>query len=278
MKPHFLFPVSMMNNRVIDEAFQDQAIVLKQAGFGTSAFDIEANKIVGAQPEPDATVVYRGWMMTPEEYGFWWGWMIGRGTHPLTNLDQYKLAHYLPGWYELLRGVTPETLRLADTRIDGTEWSDELVTSLCEQINLTGWHTIFLKDYVKSLKTGDKPILETPVTPEKLHGLLENMKKYRGTIEGGLVVREYESLYPNSEKRYFIINGRFYGQDVSFDMRAMNLLVRVARDIPSPFFSVDIAERIDGTFRVIEIGDGQVSDLVGWTYERFAAIWQEASR
>ena len=36
----------MMNNRVIDEMFQDQAIALKQAGFGTSAFDLEANKIV----------------------------------------------------------------------------------------------------------------------------------------------------------------------------------------------------------------------------------------
>jgi hypothetical protein len=267
MKPHFIFPVSMLNNRVIDEAFQDQAIVLKQAGFGTSAFDIDNNKIVGAQPEPDATVVYRGWMMTPEEYGFFFGWMIGRGLHPLTNFEQYAKTHYLPNWYNILRGITAETIFPVD--------ADSTVVA--EQINATGWQTVFIKDYVKSLKTDEKPFLDTPVTAEGFMRIMEKMRKYRGTIEGGAVVRQYESYYPNSEKRYFVINGRFYGQDVSFDTRVMNLLVRVARDIPSPFFSVDIAERTDGTFRVIEIGDGQVSDLVGWTYERFAEVWQEAS-
>jgi ATP-grasp domain, R2K clade family 3 len=267
MKHHFIFPVSMLNNRVIDEAFQDQAIVLKQAGFGTSAFDIVNNKIVGAQPDQGTPVVYRGWMMTPVEYGFFWGWMIGRGLEPLTNLEQYKTAHYLPEWYNILRSVTAETI--FPTNSDSTV--------VAEQINATGWQTVFIKDYVKSLKTDEKPLLDTPVTAENFMRIMEKMRKYRGTIEGGAVVRQYENYYPNSEKRYFIIKGKFYGQETSFDMRAMNLLVRVARDIPSPFFSVDIAERTDGTFRVVELGDGQVSDLVGWTYERFAEIWQEAS-
>jgi hypothetical protein len=58
-------------------------------------------------------------------------------------------------------------------------------------------------------------------------------------------------------------------------MRAMDILVAVAHmfPIPSPFFSVDIAERQDGIFRIVEIGDGQVSDLVQWTSKRFAEIW-----
>jgi len=44
--------------------------------------------------------------------------------------------------------------------------------------------------------------------------------------------------------------------------------------IDSPFFSVDIAQTDDGVARVVEIGDGQVSDLVGWPAESFANIWQ----
>jgi len=46
-----------------------------------------------------------------------------------------------------------------------------------------------------------------------------------------------------------------------------------AKRINSKFFSVDVVERRDGCKRVVEIGDGQVSDIVGWTPERFAALW-----
>jgi len=35
---------------------------------------------------------------------------------------------------------------------------------------------------------------------------------------------------------------------------------------------ISIVERIDGQLRVVEVGDGQVSDLVGWTPEQFAKI------
>jgi hypothetical protein len=35
---------------------------------------------------------------------------------------------------------------------------------------------------------------------------------------------------------------------------------------------VDVVQRADGQLRIVEIGDGQVSDLVGWTPERFASI------
>ena len=45
--------------------------------------------------------------------------------------------------------------------------------------------------------------------------------------------------------------------------------------IDSKFFSVDIIERKDGHKRVVEIGDGQVSGLVGWTIDRLATLWIE---
>jgi hypothetical protein len=102
------------------------------------------------------------------------------------------------------------------------------------------------------------------------------MQQYRGQIEGGVCLRKFEEFQPGSEKRYFVINKKFYGQDEAFDTRAMDILIRVARDIPSPFFSVDIAQHKDGRFRIVEIGDGQVSDLVGWTPERFAEIWKRS--
>jgi hypothetical protein len=35
----------------------------------------------------------------------------------------------------------------------------------------------------------------------------------------------------------------------------------------------DVVLREDGVSRVVESGDGQVSDLVGWSPEAFAAMW-----
>jgi ATP-grasp domain, R2K clade family 3 len=51
------------------------------------------------------------------------------------------------------------------------------------------------------------------------------------------------------------------------------IVFECAKRIESQFFSVDVVERSDGTKRIVEIGDGQVSDIVGWTAERFAQIW-----
>ncbi|MBP0031007.1 ATP-grasp domain-containing protein [Roseofilum sp. Guam] len=47
---------------------------------------------------------------------------------------------------------------------------------------------------------------------------------------------------------------------------------QVADRINSPFFTIDIVQHRDGRDRVVELGDGQVSDLVGWTPQRLAAI------
>jgi hypothetical protein len=53
----------------------------------------------------------------------------------------------------------------------------------------------------------------------------------------------------------------------------LDLVLEVAKRISSPFFSVDLITREDGVQRVIEIGDGQVSDLVGWEPQAFAQAW-----
>jgi len=43
----------------------------------------------------------------------------------------------------------------------------------------------------------------------------------------------------------------------------------------SRFYSVDVVQRTDGRLRIVEVGDGQVSDLVGSTPKQFAAILAE---
>ena len=283
VKPHFLFPPSPLNPWMIDEMFQDQAIALKQAGFGTSVVNVDYERI-NPQPEPDTVCVYRGWMLNPEEYSHYVSTVVMKAAVPLTSLDQYLMAHHLPYWYPLVEQYTPSTsIFPGDSKLLKSDMKTigyilgEHVRSMRGLHHLSGqgdgseWNKFQLKDYVKSLKTAGGSVL---TNTEDITPTLVEMEKFRGTIEGGICVRSWEEFFPGSEKRYFVINERAFSPETHFDTRAWTILENVRSLIPSAFWSIDIAERVDGQFRIVEIGDGQVSDLVGWTPERFAEIWK----
>ena len=80
-----------------------------------------------------------------------------------------------------------------------------------------------------------------------------------------------EDFVPESEQRYFVLLG--VGYAASQDVPVPEIVQRCGEWLPSKFFSVDVARRPDGELRVVELGDGQVSDLVGWSPEAFAALW-----
>lgn len=51
------------------------------------------------------------------------------------------------------------------------------------------------------------------------------------------------------------------------------IVEQIAGRIDSPFFSVDVVLAIDGTPRLIELGDGQVSDRKKWAADRFVSMF-----
>jgi hypothetical protein len=257
---HFLVPSDPLSPREPDEIFQDQVAALRGAGLGVTLFsldDLQSGnaRIRGPIPE-GATVVYRGWMVSAEEYGRIVDLIRSKGGVPLTSPEQYLACHHLPNWYPLVADLTAETKVLpADADFE-------------VELPALGWGRFFLKDYVKSLKTSVGSVV---TKPEEVPVVLAEMEKFRGAIEGGVCVRRFESFVPGSERRYFVFGGTGHAAEGPVP----DLVAEVAARIPSPFFSVDIAQREDGQSRVVEIGDGQVSDLVGWDPRRFAALWSE---
>jgi hypothetical protein len=181
------------------------------------------------------------------------------GGAAFTSPEEYLAAHHLPRWYPLVRDFTPET-RIFPAEVD-----------LVRELQALGWDAFFVKDYVKSLKTSAGSLIRDP---KQITQVVADMRKYRGDIEGGLCIRRLEDLLPETERRYFVIDSLAYAAEASQDIPEV---VQVcARRILSRFFSVDVASRADATLRIVEIGDGQVSDLVGWSPERFAEIWVAA--
>src|SRR5262249_39914475 len=158
----------------------------------------------------------------------------------------YLATHHLPNWYPLLADLTPETRVLpADADI-------------VAELRAIGWGAYFLKDYVKSLKTARGSIVREPADAP---AVIAEMRVYRGEIEGGICVRRVEEFIPESERRYFVLRGVGYSATEGI----AEIVQKCAERLPSKFFSVDVARRADGQLRVVEVGDGQVSDLVGWS-------------
>lgn len=256
---HFLFPRDPEEPARADSFFEEQRTILVAAGYSASLFG-EAILHEGCPLRGiplGATVVYRGWMLDATEYGSLVTAIETAGGVPLTPTPAYLAAHHLPRWYPLLAEFTPET-RVYPEHAD-----------LPAELAALGWKAYFLKDYVKSLKAPPGPIARRP---EDAPGIVAAMREFRGVIEGGLCVRRVEAFEPGSETRYFVVNGVAFATNPG--MPIPDAVTVAAERVPSPFFSVDVAERSDGVPRIVEIGDGQVSDLVGWTPEGFVRIWQ----
>jgi hypothetical protein len=77
----------------------------------------------------------------------------GCGATAFTAPPEYLLTHHLPNWYPLLADLTPET-RVYPTAADPAA-----------ELRALGWGSYFLKDYVKSLKTGRGRSSETRRRP-----------------------------------------------------------------------------------------------------------------
>jgi len=134
---HFLFP-NGSTPAAPDEMFADQHAALTAAGFTASicANSVLAGiKLLRGVPQ-GATVVYRGWMATAEEYGALVRAIEQAGAVPLTSPREYLTAHHLPNWYPLLAEFTPET-RVFPTDAD-----------LIAELRALDWGSYFVKDFV----------------------------------------------------------------------------------------------------------------------------------
>jgi hypothetical protein len=176
-----------------------------------------------------------------------------KGAMPVTSPENYAYCHHLPNWYQSCKDFTPETVFL---RRD-SDFSAEL--------SHLHWPRFFVKDFVKSLTTSRGSVAETP---EQVAEVVDLIEQYRGKVEGGVCVRRFEALLPETEERYFVFAGQAYGRAGTVPPMVQLLAARV----PSPFFTADVVSSKDGTLRLIELGDGQVSDRKQWSATRLVEV------
>lgn len=259
---HFLVSAHPLDTGQPDDLFADQHRVLTERGFSVSILPEsvlgQGRRLRGVPMGAD--VVYRGWMLKLHEYAGLAAAIVEAGARPFTTPQEYAAAHHLPNWYARIADLTPET-RVYDAD-----------AAMPRELAALGWPAFFVKDYVKSLKTSMGSIVHNP---SNVVAVIDALKLYRDEIEGGICIRRVEEFLPETEVRYFAIRGRAFGPVL--DVQVPEIVSVCAARIPVPFLSIDIVRRRDGQWRVVEVGDGQVSDLVGWDAETFAEIWARST-
>jgi hypothetical protein len=260
---YFLYPSNPLRSKQPDELYASEFDAVQAAGFGASVFSLEEFQAGSFRAIPvlpvNTTIIYRGWMLPSADYGALVQAISDNGAKPLTNAASYLSTHHLPNWYPLVSEFTPET-RVFPVEAD-----------LFKELGALGWDGYFIKDFVKSLKTATGSLI---YSPEQAATVAAEMRQFRGIIEGGFCVRRIESFLPQTEERFFVVDSIPY----SMTGQVPPVVSECTRRIGSRFFSVDVVLRQDGELRIVEIGDGQVSDLVGWTPERFAKIMSKSFR
>jgi hypothetical protein len=142
---------------------------------------------------------------------------------------------------------------------------------IAAKLHSLSWTSCFLKDYVKSVAIAGGSVARHL---SDIPAILAKMKKYRGMIEGGICVRQIEDFESDSEDRYFVYQGKPFCR--TGDMP--DVVTTASKRISSPFFSLDVALRRDGVLRIIELGDGQVSDLKQWEPKQLLKILEQNNR
>jgi hypothetical protein len=286
-----LFPCEPFSPNRVDPSFVTEYEAARFIGFTCVLYsheDLEAGEIGSClralPPTGDhRNILMRGWMVPGETYRRLHEGLIARGYLAVTSPEAYDEAHYLPLAYCITEGHTSRSAWIEGDNADAA-WQ------LCQSFR--GKEAI-IKDWVKSAKSRWKEGCYIPAgtTRERFREIFRVFREDRGRLfNRGVVLREFLPLVERGsdilglplveETRLFFWQGECL---VSADWRSpspMDEIARwsgIARRFESSFITVDVALLDDGTWKIVETGDGQVSGLpVGLDPERFyAALWNK---
>lgn len=251
---NFIYPSIAFNKKEVDPCYEQERSLAQQKGYETYLVDLE--NIKPLKISNDNICIYRGWMLDKSQYELLYNCTNNK---LINNCDQYLFAHHIPNWYPILDKHTMNSIFI--------EPSESVVID----------KKYFVKDWVKSLKTKSGSVVENNA---QLTQLIEDMKKFRGHIEGSLVLRQWLDLDSTSEVRFFMLNGSVFSKDTFVSEEYMKLAFEVGYKISeySNFACFDIISDKNNNSWLVEIGDGQVSDAIGWCLEDFYAVLDGAKK
>ncbi|MFD5783824.1 ATP-grasp domain-containing protein [Streptomyces sp. NPDC126933] len=280
----FVFCADPLRASRTDPVFAEEAALAREHGAAVALLDHDA-LLAGDTAAALARVRrdsgpywYRGWMMPAAVYETLERGLYERGCALLTGAGAYRRAHELPGWYEEFAHLTPRSGWQAGQ--PGAPPAQDELAALAAPLG-TGPGVV--KDFVKSRKhEWDEacfvPELTDPAGVAAVVGRFFALQE--DSLAGGVVLRAYERFVPGGEARVWWLDGTPVlttahpdtpGRLPEPELGAVRVAVRA---LGCRFVTTDMALREDGAWRVVEVGDGQVSGLPAGAdaTELFAAL------
>ena len=261
-----LFPSSFFSLKKVDEDLQEEYDAAKDTGlFNIVFFDYEkwfdeGRLVLSEIPDEPLYAIHRGWMMKPEVYDRFYEQLMQNNIKLITTPKEYAQMHVFPNVYPM---VKEDTARMTVFPLHAQIPIEEVKKQ---------FDRFLVKDYVKSVKGTEFPkYFDRTVTQEDFDNWMDVFYKYRGDLlTGGICIKEYLDLKQYGDKtneyRVFYLRNepitvsKNSGQDLAVP-EPPKALIDKYKDLPSNFYTVDYAELSDGSWKIIEAGDGSVSGL-----------------
>lgn len=226
----------------------------------------------------NASIIYHGWMMLPKVYETFYKGLQSKGYQLINHPKEYLGCHHISNWYPIIQEFTPKTI------IVHSENLQEILNS----IQTFGDSSLIIKDFVSSQKHCWEQACFIPsgndtIVAAKIVTTFITMQSEIDGVQGGIVLREFVSLrsigrHPQSkmplshEFRAFILDNKIislspyweygnYAEDVPPFFLIKKISNKITKRIGSRFFTIDLAQKENGDWICIEVGDGQVSSL-----------------
>lgn len=279
-----IFCADPLNDKVVDMEYEHEYECARKLGLDVHLISLEAvldgdiSRAVKRIPayETSEMFIYRGWMMKPHHYEQLYHALRLKNAVLINSPSEYIHGHYFPYSYQAIQEETPFSIWFGMEELtDGFE-------VLLDKMHVFENKPVMIKDYVKSRKHEWEEACFIPDASDqqRVQMVLRNFIERQGAeLNGGIVIREFIPLeqltkHPKSgmplsnEYRLFFLQHKLiastsYWDEVNYreDIPGLDSFTELAKNVDSPFFTMDIAKTASGEWTVIEIGDGQVSGL-----------------
>lgn len=232
-----IYPSLPYEALTVDPMWAEEYLWTKEQGWLVALYDSETHRLC---PDSSTPALYRGWMLSDGEY-----YSMGHRTPLLVSVANYLSSHLATGWYETVRNFT---------------FSSEFRQA--QQVpDFSIGQRYFVKGLVKSF--GEDSVVTSVAQWQQL------CRRHELLPEELLFVRQHAALLPDSERRFFVVAGEVYGADGNRLPASLQPALAVLQ--PRLFYSLDVALTTAGTPVIVEVGDGQVSDLKEWALPDFGS-------
>jgi ATP-grasp domain, R2K clade family 3 len=259
----------------------ESALWIAEAKIGLSVYDFAFTELMACRHSrygmDEVTAVGR--FGAVENYEELYGNLLECGVRLIHSPEMYQACSDLPTWYPRLAGLTPQS------------WWFDVAPDAETAGSLAGW-PLFLKGSRQTSRHNAK--LSIVRTPAEYTAAISSFSKDKMLHWQQIVIRRFERLRPlvaemgeripaSFEFRTFwwrgalVGAGPYFAAFTKYDWNetekrvALDLAEDAARRSEVIFVVVDVAQREDGSWIVIEINDAQES---GYTGIQPLTLWQ----